>query len=474
MTPSYISTRTMQGAEFGHSFDEILLKGLADDGGLFVPKQWPVINSTATSASLAYTAMAEEILSLFTGESFAREELRRIINQTYSPQNFRDEAITPLQKIGDSTYLMELFHGPTLAFKDLALQLLGRLFDTVLARSQQKIHILGATSGDTGSAAIEACRNRANITITILHPHGRTSEIQRRQMTSIMDDNVHNIAIEGSFDDCQNLVKQAFADEDLKRRKHISAINSINWARIAAQIVYYVVAARRLGSSLGNVGAKTAFAVPTGNFGNVYAAWAARKMGAAIGPLIIGSNRNDILTRFFETGEMKLHEVTPSLSPSMDIQISSNFERYLFECLDRDAAQLRSLMMQFRSGGSFRLPDHLWQKSRREFYALRCSDEDTIATIRNLYDSTGVIIDPHTAVGLHALTHSPISNPQHGDYFAGPKVAMACAHPAKFPDVVERAIGVRPALPDFLSDLLERREKYTVLPNDYEALKKLI
>lgn len=469
MNPSYISTRTSQGTESGHSFDEILLKGLADDGGLFVPKQWPVIN--ATSTSLAYTEMAEEILSLFTGESFTREELREIINQTYAPQNFRDDAITPLQKIGDSTYLMELFHGPTLAFKDLALQLLGRLFDAVLARSQQKIHILGATSGDTGSAAIEACRNRANITITILHPLNRTSEIQRRQMTSIMDDNVHNIAIEGSFDDCQNLVKQAFADEDLKRRKNISAINSINWARIAAQIVYYVVGARRLGSG---ESAGAAFAVPTGNFGNVYAAWAARKMGAAIGPLIIGSNRNDILTRFFETGEMKLHEVTPSFSPSMDIQISSNFERYLFECLDRDAAQLRSLMMQFRSSGSFRLPDHLWQKSRREFYAVRCSDEDTIATIRNLYESTGVIIDPHTAVGLHALTHSPISNPDHRDYFTDPKVAMACAHPAKFPDVVERAIGLRPALPDFLSDLLERREKYTVLPNDYEALKKFI
>lgn len=464
---TYISTR---GGGAGSRFLDVLLKGLADDSGLFVPASWPNANKQTTLSPNDpnnYAELASSILSNFVGEDISLTTLTQITRDCYSTPNFRNEQITPLTQIGDDTYLMELFHGPTLAFKDLALQLLGRLFDEVLSKQDKKIHIVGATSGDTGSAAIEACRNRKNISITILHPHGRTSNIQRRQMTSIVADNVHNIAIEGTFDDCQNLVKQAFADEDLKQQKNISAINSINWARIAAQIVYYIYAVQKIGR-------QTAFAVPTGNFGNVYAAWAARHMGADIGPLVIGSNHNDVLTKFFETGEMQPNVVIPSLSPSMDIQISSNFERYLFECFDRDSAKLKDVMNQFKSTGKFKVSDALLQRARADFHAIRCSDDDTIQTIRTFYSATGIIIDPHTAVGLYALNNAPISKAANPEYFCGPKVAMACAHPAKFPDVIERAIGVRPSLPEILSDLMSRPEKFITMSNDYLTFKQAL
>lgn len=451
----YISTR---GHAANNSFADVLMQGLAPDGGLFLPMSWPQLGTILPSAS--YTDIALQVMAPFVGDSLPHADLKRIITKTYTPDIFRDADITPLRPIGDNTYLLELFHGPTLAFKDIALQLLGNLFEATLEKSGQNITIVGATSGDTGSAAIEAMRGRKNISITMLHPKGRTSDIQRRQMTSIQDDNVHNIAIEGTFDDCQNLVKQCFADAELRQAKHISAVNSINWARIIAQTVYYVVTAQRLGAA-------PLFAVPTGNFGNVLAAWVGKNMSANIGPLVIGSNRNDILTRFFETGSMTMGDVTPSYSPSMDIQISSNFERYLYGLMGNDSGQLSRAMADFKSHGSYTLQHDLLLKVRGDFTARRCSDDDTIATIRNLYESTGVIIDPHTAVGLHALNTSGIA-------YDGPRVVTACADPAKFPDVVKAATGATPQLPPHLADLMDRPEKYQVMENDFATLKKFV
>lgn len=436
-------------------FTDILLQGLASDGGLFVPENWP--NFSTPLATDSYADIAYKVISPFTADTVGEATLRKILNDTYSPNVFHHPDIAPLRKLHDSVYLMELFHGPTLAFKDVALQFLGRLFDAVLEQTGQKITIIGATSGDTGSAAIEACKGRKNISITILHPKGRTSDIQRRQMTSVLSDNVHNIAVEGTFDDCQNLVKQAFADQELRTTKNLSAINSINWARIMAQTVYYIAAAQKLGTT-------PDFAVPTGNFGNIYAAWVGKQMGGHIGRLTIGSNRNDILTRFFETGTMSLETVIPSHSPSMDIQISSNFERVLFDLIGRNSAQLGTWMREFKDSGRFTVDEATHQKFSREFKAYRCSDDGTIATIRKVYDDTGIIIDPHTAVGFSALEQS-------GFKTGRPQVALACAHPAKFPDVVKRATGQTPELPEHLRDLMERPERYSVMDNDFAALR---
>ncbi|HOO51047.1 MAG TPA: threonine synthase [Alphaproteobacteria bacterium] len=448
----YISTR---GLDQSLSFTDVLLAGLADDGGLYVPVSWPMIFDTSDCQS--YQDVAMKIMFPFTSKDFSEADFQAIIDDTYSTAVFSDPDIVPLKPISNDVFLMELFHGPTLAFKDIALQLLGRLFDHVLEKSGQKITIIGATSGDTGSAAIEACRGRKNISITILHPNGRTSDIQRRQMTSVIADNVHNIAIEGTFDDCQNLVKQAFADEPLRREKNLSAINSINWARIVAQVVYYVDAARQLK-------AIPTFSVPTGNFGNVYAGWVAKQMGADISSLIIGSNRNDILTRFFESGAMTMKQVEPSHSPSMDIQISSNFERFLYECLGRDSELLCRLMQDFKANRGYQVDSSVHDNIQNQFIARRCSDDDTLATIRRVYSESGIIIDPHTAVGVHALHASGVEH-------QGPCVSLACAHPAKFPDVVEKAIGIRPDLPDHLQDLEDRKEKYSVMANDFSKLR---
>jgi threonine synthase len=318
---------------------------------------------------------------------------------------------------------------------------------------------VAATSGDTGSAAIEACRGRKNITVHILHPHNRTSEVQRRQMTTVLDDNIHNIALEGTFDDCQSIVKQAFADPALRDR-NIAAINSINWARIIAQSVYYVATCLRLGGAVD-------FAVPTGNFGNVYAGYVARNMGAPVGHLVIGSNRNDILTRFFESGSMDSETVVPSLSPSMDIQVSSNFERYLFDLMGRDSAQVRNTMTDFAKTGRYQVPENLHALAKVQFSAYRCTDEQTLEVIRNVYQETGELIDPHTAVGVHAAR-------QYRNAVSGtgrPLVALACAHPAKFPAAVARATGQTPPLPPHLSDLMGRPERFTVLPNEFACVK---
>jgi threonine synthase len=449
----FISTR---GGTPPLSFTDILLQGLAPDGGLFVPEQWPQISAIIDTDS--YVDIAYKVISPFTMGSIPEIALRKILSETYSESVFNNVDVTPLQSLDNNLFLMELFHGPTLAFKDVALQFLGRVFDYILEQNGQKITIVGATSGDTGSAAIEACKGRKNISITILHPHGRTSDIQRRQMTSVIDDNVHNIAIEGTFDDCQNLVKQAFGDIELRQTKNLSAVNSINWARIIAQTVYYVTTAQKLKT-------KPVFAVPTGNFGNVYAAFVGKQMGANIGQLVIGSNRNDILTRFFETGVMTLEGVTPSHSPSMDIQISSNFERALFEITGRDSDKINGWMKEFKEKGQFKVSPTELEKIRAEFMAFRCSDEQTIDTIARIYKDYHQIIDPHTAVGISALEQSGLKD-------KNISVALACAHPAKFPDVVKRAIGITPTLPPHMADLMQRPEKYQVMANDFSVLRK--
>ncbi len=456
----YISTR---GEAPELEFDDVLLAGLARDGGLYVPDSWPRLGPEDWRAlrGLPYAELAAKVMAPFLGGRVAEADFARMTAEAYA--GFGHKAVAPLKQIDAALWLMELFHGPTLAFKDFALQIVGRLFDHVLAKREARVTIVGATSGDTGSAAIEACRDRARIDIFMLHPHGRVSDVQRRQMTTVLSANVHNIAIDGSFDDCQDLVKGLFNDLAFRDRVGLSAVNSINWARIAAQIVYYVHAALALGAP----DRKVAFSVPTGNFGNIYAGYAARAMGLPIDFLICASNRNDILTRFFQTGEMRIGKVEPSLSPSMDIQVSSNAERLLFDLYDRDGRALAAAMREFRSSGLLALGPNLMQRARDVFVARHFDDAETVATMRDEYRLSGEVLDPHSAVGVaaaRAVAHTS----------GVPVVALGAAHPAKFPDAVEKAIGKRPELPARLADLYQREERCMRLPNDLAALGEFI
>ncbi len=457
---NYVSTRGDGG---GLGFEQVLLAGLAADGGLFVPDSWPLLSPEflESLAGLSYQEAAVEIMLPFLGGSIDRADFAALVHDAY--QRFAHRAITPLIQLDQRTWLMELFHGPTLAFKDVALQLLGRLFDHVLAKSGARITVVGATSGDTGSAAIEACRDRDSVDIFILYPAGRTSDVQRRQMTTVPSANVHAIAIEGTFDDCQALVKAMFNDVAFRERMKLAAVNSINWARILAQIVYYVVAAVALGAPKRPV----AFAVPTGNFGNVYAAYAARRMGLPIAKLIVGTNSNDILTRFFATAEMRKSTVVPTFSPSMDIQVSSNFERLLFELVGRDPAEVRALMAQFQATGSFGVAESAFREATGLFAAASANDALTRATIAETWRGTGIVLDPHSAVGVAAAQQVTLS-PEI------PVIALACAHPAKFPEVVAEATGVHPQLPPHLADLFERPERIVTLPNDLATVQAYV
>ncbi len=456
----YVSTR---GTAPALAFDDVLLTGLARDGGLYVPATWPRIsaNEFKALAGKPYAEIAFHVMRPLIGGTIPDDALGAIVSDAY--KGFGHPAVAPLKQLGANEWLLELFHGPTLAFKDYALQLVGRLFDHVLSARRARVTIVGATSGDTGSAAIEACRDRRAIEIFVLHPKGRVSEVQRRQMTTVLSPNVHNIAIEGSFDDCQDLVKAMFNDAGFRDRLNLSAVNSINWARIAAQTVYYVAAALAVGAPQREV----AFAVPTGNFGNVYAGWAAAQMGLHVSHFVIGANQNDILTRLLSTGAMKIETVTPSLSPSMDIQISSNFERLLFELSGRNGAAVERMMTRFRKRGDLRLTSARLRRLRRAFDGARADDDETLAMIRRVHRATGELVDPHTAVGLHAAARCR-RDP------ATPMIALGCAHPAKFPDAVERATGVRPVLPPRLADLFERPERMSVLPNDLAAVQDFV
>ncbi len=456
----YVSTR---GEAPELSFDDVLLAGLASDGGLYVPAEWPQFSASVFEemAGLSYADIAFLVIQPFVGGSIPDSQLRKIIYESYA--DFSHEAVAPLKQIGANEWLLELFHGPTLAFKDFALQLLGRMFGHVLASRKQRITIVGATSGDTGSAAIEACRDRDNVDIFILFPQGRVSPVQQRQMTTVEAANVHAIAVDGTFYDCQDLVKAMFNESQFRTEQNLSAVNSINWARVMIQIVYYVVAAVRLGAPHRPL----RFAVPTGNFGNVLAGWAAWKCGLPVDRLIIGTNSNDILCRFFETGEMRIADVEETLSPSMDIQVSSNFERLLFYMLDGDGAAVREWLSKFRKTGTMSLDDTRLTKARDHFDAARLDDKGTRRVIQETLERTGELIDPHSAIAVDAARQC------RGD-IAVPVVSLATAHPAKFPDAVEAATAVRPHLPPRLADLFERTERFATLANDANSLQDFI
>ena len=457
---NYISTR---GKAPILAFDDVLLTGLARDGGLYLPETWPVFSKAEIEAmkGLSYPELAVKVMAPFVEGAVSIEDLTKIVEDTYAVFDGEDPA--PLVKLGENEYVMELFHGPTLAFKDYALQFLGRMFDHVLKKRGATLTIAGATSGDTGSAAIEACRDRDNIEIFILHPEGRVSEVQRRQMTTVLSDNVHNIALKGNFDDCQNTVKALFADEAFRDEVHLSAVNSINWARIMAQVVYYFWAALKVGAPDKPV----SFAVPTGNFGNVFAGYVANQMGLAVNQFVIGSNANDILIRFIEAGRMEGKDVVPTSSPSMDIQISSNFERFMFELLDRNADALTALMDEYKTSGEFAVTDAFLDKLKSRMDGERFNDEETAMLIGAIHKQTGYLLDTHSAIGVgagRACRWDPDV----------PMVALATAHPAKFPDAVEAASGERPGLPDFLADLYEREERSTTLENGVDVVKSYI
>jgi threonine synthase len=448
----YVSTRG-RAAELG--FCDALLAGLATDGGLYVPQSWP---KQPTMAGSTYASKAASLMAPYVEGEIPQEVFAQLCATAYS--TFRDPAVVPLVQIAPEHYLLELFHGPTLAFKDVALQLIGQLFDYVLTQRNQRVMIVGATSGDTGSAAIDGVKGCKNVDIVILYPNGRVSDVQRRQMTTITSPNVHTVAVDGTFDDCQDLVKAMFNDAPFREANSLSAVNSINWARVMAQTVYYFTALETLGRS-------ASFSVPTGNFGNVLAGWIAQQMGADIEKLIVGSNSNDILTRFFETHSMDMLPVVPTLSPSMDIQVSSNFERLLFEMNNRDGGATTEQLNRFRQSGKLSVePDQYAKWIAPTFRAHRANNDETLAVMKRIYGESGMLVDPHTAVGIASA--EACAEP------GVPTITLATAHPAKFPDAVKKATGVHPALPDHVADLFDREERIVNLPNDLQVIEAFV
>ena len=458
----YVSTR---GKAPVLEFEDAVLTGLATDGGLYVPEHLPQFDQAtiASWAGLDYPDLALEVMRPFFGGSLTEAELKSLIDETYA--EFRHSAGAPLVQMDRDLWILELFHGPTLAFKDFALQFLGRLLDHILAKRGQKVVILGATSGDTGSAAIEGCRHCENVDIFILHPHNRVSEVQRRQMTTVIEDNVFNLAIEGNFDDCQNIVKAAFADQSfLPDGRQLVAVNSINWARIMAQIVYYFYA----GLALGAPHRAVSFAVPTGNFGDIFAGYLAKGMGLPIERLEIATNSNDILHRSLSANDYSKGELIHSLSPSMDIMISSNYERLLFDLFGRDGAAIADLMQGFSKGQTIQLPEPALQQARQLCGSARIDDKQTLDLIREQYLATGYLMDPHTAIGFAAGQKARAE-------VSGPMVCLATAHPAKFADAVEKSgVGVEVGLPAHLANLMQRPERYEVLDNQLSAVQGFI
>ena len=457
----YISTR---GGGEAKSFEEVVLTGLAPDGGLFVPEQLHKFSTQeiASWRGLSYQELAYNVMSPFVGDEIPANDLRELIDNSYA--SFRHAGIAPLVQIGKNEWIMELFHGPTLAFKDFALQFLGNLLDYVLAKRKQKVVIMGATSGDTGSAAIEGCRHCKNLDIFILHPYQRVSEVQRRQMTTVLADNIHNIALQGNFDDCQNMVKASFADQSfLPDGRQLVAVNSINWARIMAQIVYYFW----VSLALGGPERKVSFSVPTGNFGDIFAGYLAHKMGLPIEQLVIATNQNDILHRCISDNDHTTKPLQQSLAPSMDIMISSNFERLLFDLYRGDGVEVTRLMAAAKAG-AMKIDDHALIEARKLFSSFRCDDEGMVQMIRATLDQSGYLLDPHTAIGLAAARHCRVNE-------TTPMITLATAHPAKFPDAVMRAgHSSEPSLPSHMSDLFQREERFTVLDNRDEVVRKFI
>lgn len=457
----HVSTR---GEAPALGFSDALLAGLARDGGLYVPQTWPTLAPEAIQAFAGrrYADVAKAVLGPLVDGDIPEADLGRMIDQAYA--TFRHTATCPLTQLGDNLFVLELFHGPTLAFKDVAMQLLGRLMDHVLKARGARATIVGATSGDTGSAAVEAFKGLEQVDVFILYPHGRVSDVQRRQMTTVASPNVHALAVEGTFDDCQSMVKGMFNHGRFRGELQLSGVNSINWARVAAQAVYYFTAAVSLGSPYRPV----SFSVPTGNFGDILAGWVAKKMGLPIERLMIGTNANDILARTLSSGAYEIKGVQPTASPSMDIQISSNFERLLFEAYGRDAGAIRRLMANLAQSKAFLVDAEPLARIRREFSAEAVDEANVAAEMAETFRSTGYVLDPHTAVGTRAARALLRERPE------VPVVALSTAHPAKFPDAVERATGTRPALPPHMADLMERKESFTILPNDQGAVERFI
>lgn len=463
MNDSPILYRSTRGDAPVLGFEAAVLTGLASDGGLYLPERLPSFapHELAAWAGLPYHELAYHVLSPFTAGAVEPDALKQMLAETYA--GFHHPAIAPLKQLDANDWLLELFHGPTLAFKDFALQFLGRLVEYFLARNRQQVTILGATSGDTGSAAIAGCRGREGVSIVILYPHGRVSEVQRRQMTTVPDANVHCLAIEGTFDDCQRIVKTLFVDQPLRAQQNLVAVNSINWARILAQVVYYFYA----GLALGAPARRLAFCVPTGNFGDIYAGYLARQMGLPVERLRIATNSNDILTRTLERGAYEKGNVSQTLSPSMDIQVSSNFERLLFDLHDEDVSAVKALMDSLNQSGRFTLAEPVLRRLRGVFDASAVDDSETLATIAQMHQACGELLDPHTAIGVAASRRARPS----ADV---PMVTLATAHPAKFPDAVKQATGLHPALPPHMQGMMSEAERFTVLPPHPDAVKSYL
>lgn len=456
----YVSTR---GDAPRLGFEDVTLAGLAADGGLYVPEEWPHFSPSEIAAlrGLSYVDTAVAVMRPFIGGALDDADLKALCETAYG--RFSHAAVTPLKQLDHQQWLLELFHGPTLAFKDVALQLLGLLFERFLAKRDTHLTVIGATSGDTGSAAIDALAGRAKVDIFMLHPLGRVSDVQRRQMTTVLAPNVYNIAIEGSFDDAQALVKAMFADRDFAGRFNLSAVNSINWARLMAQIVYYFYAAVRLGAPDREV----AFSVPTGNFGDVFAGYVATKMGLPVAKLIVATNVNDILHRALSAGDYSVGTVNPTAAPSMDIQVSSNFERLLFDLHGRDGQALAKAMQGFESTKRFALPSVMRDEAAKLFASARIDADAMQLAMRWACDRAGEVIDPHTAIGLAAAQTASLP----ADV---PIVTLATAHPAKFADAVERATGIRPSLPARVGGLFDRTERYATLPAEIGAIEAFV
>ena len=454
----YCSTRN---SKLNKTFDEIIIEGLAPDGGLYMPKSWPKINidEITSDKNISYSELVTIILNQFVGDTIKNTELQQIAKKTY--REFTHNKIAPLVKLKDNKYILELFHGPTYAFKDYPLQMLGNLFQYYLKKEDKKITVIGATSGDTGSAAIDACKNKDNINIFILHPKNKTSDIQRKQMTTIQSKNVFNIAINGTFDDCQNIVKSLFVSNDLKKITTLSAINSINWARIASQSVYFFWAYLQSLQYDNNVN----FIVPTGNFGNVYAAHISGIMGLPVNKLYVATNSNDIMHRTIANGDMSLKDVKSTISPSMDIQISSNFERQLFESLNYNSSDLSKLMKSFKDNNQYDLSGEIHDNLKLYYRSKGINDSLTSSTIKKYYEEYNYISDPHTATSLNILDELDNNDIN---------IALACAHPAKFPESINDSIGIYPEQPLKLKEMLDSEEKYINLSNDIESVKSYI
>jgi len=453
----YISTRNGL-KEF--NFTEVFIKGLADDGGLFIPKTNPELSEEELLrlSKLNYKDLAKEIIFLFCGETIRKDELSSIVEKSYS--KFNEKNVVKITDIGENK-ILELYHGPTLAFKDIAMQFIGHLYDHHLKNLKKKINVVVATSGDTGSAAIDAIKGKDKMNIFVLHPNNKVSSVQRKLMTTVEDKNVFNIAIDGNFDDCQSLVKSMFADNKFSNSIDMSGVNSINWARIVAQTVYYFFSYFQACQ----INEKINFSVPTGNFGDVYAGYLSKKMGLPIDKLIVATNQNDILHRAISNGQYKAHSVVETLSPSMDIQVASNFERLIYDINDQNTDKTSKIMQSIKNEKKYLIEEKELKKIRKDFVSETISEQELLSCIKKVYQNYKIIIDPHTAVGLGALEKINL---------IGKSVVLSTAHPCKFPEAIKKAINIKSELPDNLNYILSKKENFIVINNDIEEVKKYI